>query len=90
MSQDLQAQRRVRHRLLLTRTGTAQQEPAQPGKLACVLPPPCYPAAGCIVTSRDVLHVCCCRYAGMPQLPAGFVEMVLQYNANLTELDLSR
>lgn len=30
------------------------------------------------------------RYAGLLQLPGGFVGLVLQHNANLRELDLSR
>lgn len=30
------------------------------------------------------------RYAGLPQLPTGFVELVKKYNPHITELELSR
>ncbi len=32
----------------------------------------------------------CCRYAGLTQLPAGFVDMVKKFNPHITELELSR
>lgn len=31
-----------------------------------------------------------CSYAGLTQLPAGFVDMVKKFNPNITELELSR
>jgi hypothetical protein len=31
-----------------------------------------------------------CRYAGLTQLPPGFVDMVKKYNPHITELELSR